>query len=391
MSPLSVRNVRLLALFNFFVDFRLYGPVLIIYFAQVSGSYALGTSVLSLTMLTSAILDVPTSVISDRVGRVPTTICGAAATVVAVTLYSIAHEYWVLLAGGVVEGIGRALYSGNNQALLFESLASDGQQDQYHHHAGRVGSMFQLALAISAIAGGLVAQSSLRWAVWLSVPPQIACLVVALFMREPKFRKAIDATPLAHLRQAFTVLLNNRQLRRLVIANAVQYGSGETGFQMQPAFIRLLWPTWGLGVARFADNGFAFLSFWFSGRVINRFGATKTLLAGQVWGNLANLVALLKPTGVSPAMMATPSLVYGTSSVAQDTLQQHEFSDRERATIASIGSLLGNVIFAVVVILAGIATDKYGLRFTLLACETIGLAGLPLLWKVHRLHMEDRT
>ena len=61
----SLSNIRRLAWFNFFLDFRLYGPIAIIYFGRVSGSYALGASVLSVVMLSSALLEVPTGVWSD--------------------------------------------------------------------------------------------------------------------------------------------------------------------------------------------------------------------------------------------------------------------------------------------------------------------------------------
>jgi hypothetical protein len=58
------RNVRLLGWFNFLGDFRLYGPLVVIYFAQVTGSYGAATSLLALKMLSSAAFEVPTGVCS---------------------------------------------------------------------------------------------------------------------------------------------------------------------------------------------------------------------------------------------------------------------------------------------------------------------------------------
>jgi hypothetical protein len=45
------RNVRLLSWFNFFGDIRMYGPIMVIYFAQVSGSYTAAASLLAVKML----------------------------------------------------------------------------------------------------------------------------------------------------------------------------------------------------------------------------------------------------------------------------------------------------------------------------------------------------
>ena len=62
-------NIALLRAFYFCSDFRLYGPVAILYFAQVTGSFAQGLSVFSVAMLAAALLEVPTGVFSDRIGR----------------------------------------------------------------------------------------------------------------------------------------------------------------------------------------------------------------------------------------------------------------------------------------------------------------------------------
>lgn len=63
------KNIKLLAWFNFLLDFRFYSPIAIIYFTKVSGSFALGMSVFSLTMLSSALFEVPTGFYSDMIGK----------------------------------------------------------------------------------------------------------------------------------------------------------------------------------------------------------------------------------------------------------------------------------------------------------------------------------
>ena len=115
------RNVRLLAWFNFFSDFRPYGPIAILYFVQVSGSYALGMSVWSVASLAQSLFEVPTGVFSDMIGRKKTMMCGAVASVLSLFMYAIGGSYIALLAGGVFEGLARAFYSGNNDAFLHDT------------------------------------------------------------------------------------------------------------------------------------------------------------------------------------------------------------------------------------------------------------------------------
>ena len=172
------RNLHLLGWFNFLLDFRLYGPFAIIYFAQVSGSYAVGMAVFATAQATAALLEVPTGVLSDRLGRVRTLSLGAAFSVVAVAAYALAADAWVLMLGGLLEGVARSLFSGNNAALLHDTLTDLGEQDRYHHYFGRVSSLFQFGLASGALLGGVVGIWSLQAVSALSVLPQIGALAI---------------------------------------------------------------------------------------------------------------------------------------------------------------------------------------------------------------------
>ena len=132
------RNFRLLRLFNFFTDFRMLAPIAIIYYSQVAGSYALGASVFSIVMVSAAILDVPTGIYSDQLGRKRCMALGAAFAVAYAVCYAGAGTagFWLLARGAFCEGASRAFYSGSDSALLFESLAADGREGEYPTYAG---------------------------------------------------------------------------------------------------------------------------------------------------------------------------------------------------------------------------------------------------------------
>ncbi|HNY04378.1 MAG TPA: hypothetical protein PKI92_01310, partial [Candidatus Woesebacteria bacterium] len=63
---------------------------------------------------------------------------------------------------------------------------------------------------------------------------------------------------------------------------------------------------------------------------------------------------------ISPFLMATASVTYGPSTVAKSSLLQTEFTNRQRATMTSINSFIGNCFYAIVSILIGYFADKYG-------------------------------
>ncbi|HLV37300.1 MAG TPA: MFS transporter, partial [Spirillospora sp.] len=176
--PVS-RNITLLGWFNFWAEFRPYAPIAILYYAQVSGSYALGMSIFSAAMLAQSLFEVPTGILSDMVGRKKTVVYGAVAGVFALTFYAIGGTYLALLIGAIFEGLGRAFYSGNNDALLYDTLAEMEDHAAFQHHLGRTSSMYQFALAIAAVLGSLIAAISFQVVYWLSVIPMVLALLVS--------------------------------------------------------------------------------------------------------------------------------------------------------------------------------------------------------------------
>src|SRR6476659_1834315 len=61
-----IRNIRILYIHNFLVDFRILDAFRPIYFAQITGSYTLAMAVFSVAWITSSLVDIPTGVLSDK-------------------------------------------------------------------------------------------------------------------------------------------------------------------------------------------------------------------------------------------------------------------------------------------------------------------------------------
>jgi len=95
------RNIKLLTWFNFFTDFKLYAPVAIIYFSQVSGSFALGMAIFSIAMVSSALFEIPTGIFSDMIGRKKTVILGAISAVLYVVFYALGTSFIFLAIGAL--------------------------------------------------------------------------------------------------------------------------------------------------------------------------------------------------------------------------------------------------------------------------------------------------
>ena len=379
------RNIKLLGLFNFFTDFKFHSAVLVIYFARVTGSYALAMSLFSVVMVSSAIFEVPTGIFSDIIGRKKTIMLGAIAATLSAILYAAGYSYWPLLVGAILDGLSRAWYSGNNDALLYDSVTQSGNKESFAHHLGKTSSMFQLALMIGAVTGSIMAQWSFSLIMWLSVIPQIICLVISFSLQNPQRFTKGKANIFSHIRISALHLWNNKRLKLLSISDILGFGIGEASFSFSAAFIGTIWPIWAIGFSRMISYGGAFVSFWYSGRFIKKIGEYNILIFANIYTRIMNFIAYGYPTIISPVLMASSSIWYGANQVSRNSLMQKEYTQEQRATLASISSFFGSMLFGIFAPIIGLVADAYGPAKALIMVQFCMLSVLYINFRLKRM------
>lgn len=376
-----LRNIRLLYLHNFFTDFCPHWPFQIIFFSNIAGSYTAGMSVLALETFSSALFDIPAGAFSDRLGRRWTLVIGSISNALAMVCYTLAPNTAVLYVGAVLVGLAHCLFSGNNNALLYESLKSEKLEDQYHHYRGIAGSMFQLALCLSALLSVGLSGFGFRIIFAFAAIPQFINIFVGFLFVEPRQHMEQRPKNWAIFKQALTKTWRNKHLLWLVMARAINYGSDESLFQYQNAFINLLWPTWALGIARAMAHALSFIGFRISGRLIEKFREPLLFIARDIYWFATGLAAFVISNFVSPFLILSGAIFFGPGEVASDHLMQKEFSDEERATMGSISSSVTSVVFALVSLCLGGVADTFGAKYGYLFGVCCVVLSLPInLW-----------
>lgn len=370
------RNLKILRWHSFFIDFNLWGPLAIIYFSKVSGSYTLGLSIFSIQMLSSAAFELPTGFISDKYGRTKTLIFGSLSFFIGAILYAIGSNYWFLVAGAIVQGLGRAFYSGNNDALLYDYLASDNKIDKFEEYNGKIGSMSQLACAISAALSFLIAFFPMSFLLWVSVGSQLICLILGFKLDKVETIDHESGNIFIHIKQALKNFISNFKLRLISLSDIIGFGLSESSYQFRAAFIATLWPSWAIGIASVLSSLGASISFHFSGKILKKISAINILITNFFISKIINLTSLLFPTILSPVIMTSTSLFYGVGEVSKNKLLQNEFTHNQRATMGSLNSLAGSIFFGFFAILLGIFADNFGPRIALLISTILGFINL---------------
>jgi len=84
--------------------------------------------------------------------------------------------------------------------------------------------------------------------------------------------------------------------------------------------------------------------------------------------------------------MSSTGFLYGITSVSKNKLLHEEFTDEQRATMYSIITFLGNLLFGVVAIGIGMFADKLGAGKTLLIMQFAFIPVILLYLQVFHTH-----
>jgi MFS family permease len=371
------RNIQLLQQFNFLSNFTFFTAITLIYFVKITGSYALGISIFSVIQVTRGIFEVPSGVWSDNLGRKKCLLVGALLNLSSVVLYAIGYSYVFLFFGAILQGASMAFFSGNNEALLFESSSATQRKQKYEENLGKLRSSAEFAWMISGFIGSILAHWSFPLIMWLSVIPQILSLLVGFQFTEPKIHREKISNYYLHLKKAVQMFIENKKLRNLSIADIVNFGVGEAAWPLVSAFYNTVVPVWAVGVIISQNFMLSAIGFRASGKIIKRFKALNLIIFDGIYGRIVRIIALAYPTILSPFLMTYSGILFGPVTVATHSLMHKEFSDQQRATMSSLNSLLGSFLFSICALCVGITADKLGTAKTLLILQFITL---PILW-----------
>lgn len=374
----TLNNIKLLTVFNIFYNFRLFSVLAVIYFTRITHSYALTLSLFSVAQISQAIFEVPLGYYSDKFGRVNCLRFGAVASLLSIVFYAIGQNYLILLVGVIFEGITLASFSGNNDALLYETLLELDRKNDFHHEFGKVNSWMELAGFVSLVLGGLIAIKSLSILFTLSIIPQIIAVLISFCFIEPQVKKEHFGSVALHFKDSLSAYKRSFKIRLLSLGDIIG-AVGGVAWSFQSAFYNIFLPTWATSLVMSINYFTSFVSFRFSGWLIRRYEAIKVLFYSEVYCRILVVSAYLFPSIASPFMVATASISYGPSVVAKNTLLQKEFTNEQRATMASINSFIGNIVYSILAVFVGLAADKFGVAKAILGVQLI-LATIPFVY-----------
>ena len=176
----------------------------------------------SIMIFTIFVMEAPTGVLADRIGRKWSIICSTALLMTAEFIFIFARDYGWYVVIALLTGSGFAFASGALEALVYDSLPEEGREEAMKRAMGRVNSWGQIAFVISPIIGALIigdgAVEKFIPAIALTVVALLIGTLVAFSLREPIIDSAEkNPSSFALLRRGVSLLVSHQRLRRLAL------------------------------------------------------------------------------------------------------------------------------------------------------------------------------
>jgi MFS family permease len=314
-------------------------------------------------------LEIPSGYAADVWGRKTTLVIGSILGVCGFVVYSFSFGFWGFLIAELVLGIGQSFISGSDSAMLYDSLLSDGKQKKYLKFEGRVISIGNFAETLAALAGGMLAEISLRLPFQAQIFVALIAVPAALSLTEPPRHKSLGK---GNFRRILEVvkhsLFENKVLRYNILFSSITgCATLSMAWFIQPYMDQIL--------------GFSKAEIGIAWAILNLSVGLVSLIAYRIEAKLGDKICIISimfviliaygAMGFISSLWIIPfvMLFYFMRGVATPVLKDYinRLTDSEhRATVLSVRNFLIRILFAITGPFLGWFSDLYTLQNALL-------------------------
>jgi len=145
------------ALYGFLKNLRFFDPFLILFLRDAGLSFTLIGTLYAIRDTATYLLEVPTGVFADAIGRRKAMLMAFGGYLVAFGAFYVGHDFWWFALAMVLFAVGEAFRSGTHKALILEYLKQNDLTHLKVAYYGRTRSASQFGSAINALIAAALA------------------------------------------------------------------------------------------------------------------------------------------------------------------------------------------------------------------------------------------
>jgi len=227
-------NSRSYYAYKFFKDTIPIYPVYLLLFESKGLSLGQISLLLAIWSVPVVLLEIPTGILADHWNRKNLIVFGSLFKAACYVLWFFSDGFALYALGFISWGIGEALCSGSEEALLYDSLKGKREEECFDKVYGTGNFFSGLGVAVSCFAGGILAEAiTYEGVLAVSAAMVSVSALFALSFREINYFKAkLDdreewnrEKPLATLKASMKLCINNQMLLLVILMLVLAVGA----------------------------------------------------------------------------------------------------------------------------------------------------------------------
>ncbi|GFZ31223.1 MFS transporter [Clostridium zeae] len=336
--------------------------VFLIYLKQKGLSYTEIMMLNSISAVITFILEIPSGILADRFSRRKLLLYGEIFKVLSLIIVLCTNNFFVLIFNAIFSGVGDAVISGSDEALIYDSFLKDGKEEFYKEYISVVQMWAFRFSALATLVAGFLYGINYNLPIILSIILQLIAIIFVFQLKDTNniIRSNNDIKDELNIQlKNIKFLINNKSIIKLffvyiimmIIISNINYTS------------QTFLPSIGLN---YSYIGIIFFFF----NIIASFGAkyaAKVNLKSNyiILGYCIILIGLcFSNLYLALVLLSISRFINGMVWPILNSDINKRLDTENRATMLSYKSLLIQLSFIIFDPLVGIALDLIGMRYT---------------------------
>jgi MFS family permease len=361
LPNLQEHNFWKVYLYRFLSEFWLIAPILVPFYGSNGLSATQVFVVQAIYAVSLLIFEIPSGYLSDVVGRKSTLILGAVLLPVGLFVYAFSHGFFGFAVAEIILGAAGSMRSGTDSALIYDTLIKLRRESEYNRFEGTAEFFQEAAHASSAILGGFLALTSLRFPFYLNVVSALMLFPLAVSFVEPE-RKKLDAkSPFLEILAISKRCMTEPRIRSLILFSSLVSGGIVTGVWSYYMYYMSIGISVGLFGVIFAVFGlFSALGASQSHYIEQKLGSKRAFYSLLLMGPIFLLLGQIRSAHMIPLILLNGFIGGYAVPLFRGHINKLIESD-VRATVLSVGAMAGGIAFILLSPTFGRVVDASGL------------------------------
>src|SRR3989344_738643 len=364
------RNIKLNYIIGSLMWGRFFIPILALFYIASQVTLEQFTIIMAVFAFSTFVLEIPTGVIADLLGKKIALLISRAMYVIEIILIAFFNGFWIFLVAKIISGIGVSFGSGTNSALLYDSLKRLEREKEHKKISGLANTISKISMAIVFIIGAYLFSLNYKLPAIASLPLIILGFILTFFLKEPyqSKTKINFKNSLSHMKKGLVLFKNNYNLKYLAFFTFLIGSTISMMLSLSSKYFEaILIPIALIGVVSFVMNLVSAYSAKKAHSLEKKIGEKKSIYLTTILIFISIFLMSFIAPYIGLLFFLIIAFVQGFYEVIIGDYVNRHVESSHRATMLSINNMFDNIGITLLFPLIGYLNKAYSLKISLLS------------------------